>query len=92
MWRGHERALCDYALALVQEMERRGRWKPEVVERWRTYYQAERLKYPDTGLPTWVGNPEFHAAHRSNLLRKLPEHYAQFGWTEPDNLEYVWPV
>lgn len=33
-----------------------------------------------------------HASHRSNLLRKEPEHYTQFGWTEPPDLAYVWPV
>lgn len=33
-----------------------------------------------------------HASHRSNLLRKEPEYYTQFGWTEPPDLPYVWPV
>ena len=33
-----------------------------------------------------------HASHRSNLLRKEPAHYTQFGWTEPPDLPYVWPV
>lgn len=42
-------------------------------------------------MPKWFGQPNFHAAHRSNLLRKDPGHYGQFGWTEPDNLEYIWP-
>jgi hypothetical protein len=42
-------------------------------------------------LPPWFGNEEFHASHRSNLLRKLPSHYGQFGWKEPDNLPYIWP-
>lgn len=41
---------------------------------------------------TWLGNPAFHASHRSNLLRKDPVHYGQFGWTEPNNLPYVWPI
>lgn len=40
----------------------------------------------------WLGNPEFHASHRSNLLRKNPLHYSQFGWTESNDLPYVWPV
>lgn len=42
-------------------------------------------------LPPWLGNEAYHASHRSNLLRKDPIHYGQFGWTEPDNLPYVWP-
>jgi hypothetical protein len=92
MWRGHENSLCDYLLAGVYAMSIRGWHKPEVVERWRTYFMELRETFPDTGPPFWVGDPAFHAAHRSNLLRKNPDWYAQFGWTEPDDLEYVWPV
>jgi hypothetical protein len=33
-----------------------------------------------------------HDSHRSNLLRKDPQWYGQFGWTVPDDLPYVWPV
>lgn len=40
----------------------------------------------------WLGDPAFHASHRSNLLRKNAEHYGAFGWTESPDLEYVWPV
>jgi hypothetical protein len=43
-------------------------------------------------LPAWFGNPAFHASHRSNLLRKNPEWYGQFGWTEPNDLPYIWPT
>lgn len=52
---------------------------------WRTWTD-------DVLMPTWLGDPAFHASHRSNLLRKDFLHYAQFGWTEPPNLEYVWPT
>jgi hypothetical protein len=37
-----------------------------------------------------LGREDFHESHRSNLLRKDPDHYYKFGWTEPTNLEYVW--
>lgn len=47
---------------------------------------------PYGGLPAWLGDPAFHASHRSNLLRKAPDWYEQFGWTESHDLEYVWPV
>jgi hypothetical protein len=40
----------------------------------------------------WLGREDIHASHRSNLLRKNPQHYAQFGWTESADLPYVWPV
>jgi hypothetical protein len=44
--------------------------------------------YPD---PPWLGDEAVHASHRSNLLRKNPTHYGQFGWEESTDLEYVWP-
>ena len=31
-------------------------------------------------------------SHRSNLIRKAPEHYAPLWPDVPDNLPYVWPV
>lgn len=43
-------------------------------------------------LPDWLGDKDFHASHRSNLLRKDKEHYGKFGWKEPDNLPYIWPL
>ena len=91
MWRNYEYALCTYALALLDEMEKRGEWKKEVVPRWRKFFTELRATYPDNGMPPWLGNEDFHASHRSNLLRKDPEYYSQFGWTEPHDLEYIWP-
>jgi hypothetical protein len=44
------------------------------------------VNYPD-----WLTD-DLCASHRSNLLRKFPDWYKQFGWTEPDNLPYMWPV
>jgi hypothetical protein len=42
--------------------------------------------------PPWFGEPEFHAAHRSNLLRKDPEYYRKYWPEEPADMDYVWPV
>lgn len=41
--------------------------------------------------PTWLTN-EFCLSHRSNLIRKMPEHYGPMWPDVPDNLPYVWPV
>lgn len=41
--------------------------------------------------PEWLGREDFHASHRSNLLRKDPEWYGQYGWTESSDLPYIWP-
>lgn len=43
-------------------------------------------------LPSWLGDPTFHASHRSNLLRKRYDWYSRFGWSESTDLPYVWPT
>lgn len=87
MWRGYTNALVQYGAAVCVEWVERG-YKDTCLEKILAYYDRDRAAAP----PHWVGNPEFHAAHRSNLLRKAPEHYKQFGWEEADDLPYVWPV
>jgi len=42
-------------------------------------------------LPDWWGDERFHSSHRSNLLRKDPLWYGQFGWTDDPAAEYWWP-
>lgn len=87
MWRGHEYHLGLYLLAGCQVLEERGKAYPAVIQR----IQTEMVKFKDTGAPSWLGDEKFHSSHRSNLLRKLPTWYSQFGWTEPLDLPYVWP-
>lgn len=45
----------------------------------------DKIEYPN-----WLGNEAFHASHRSNLLRKDCKFYGKYGWSEPDNLPYIW--
>jgi len=87
MWRGYEHALCEYGLSIVQEWIERG-YKDTCYDK----IMNVLLELPYSGLPPWLGNEDFHAAHRSNLLRKDPVHYGQFGWTESNDLPYIWPV
>ena len=90
MWRGYEGALAQYLMAGVHELYTRGKdyhsrpWCQELF----TYAVAG----VDEPMPPWLGDEQFHASHRSNLLRKDPVWYGQYNWTEPDNLEYIWPV
>ena len=83
MWKDHIAALQVYANVIIKEWIDRG-YKNNMP-----YYSPDIFKIE---CPPWFGIPEFHASHRSNLLRKDPEYYGQFGWTEPDNLEYYWPT
>jgi len=96
MWVGFERSLAHYCLRGAQEMcNRHGTkhsWSEDVCIRWITYFQDKINELPETGDPDWLGREDIHASHRSNLLRKDATYYSQFGWTEPHDLDYVWPV
>lgn len=83
MWVGHENALIEYFNVNLDIWMKRG-YK-------NNYAYREFLEDKTFDDPPWLGDEDFHSSHRSNLLRKFPEHYSQFGWTEPDNLPYVWP-
>lgn len=88
MWRGHEYHLGLYLLdGCTVLYERSGKAYLEVIRK----IVLEMAKFPNSGPPLWLGNSEFHASHRSNLLRKDPVWYGQFGWTEPNDLPYIWP-
>lgn len=80
MWQGYEGALAVYMNCFISEWIRRGYKNNMKLE------QVEEFEYP-----TWLGCEEFHASHRSNLLRKDSFYYGQFGWDEPNNLPYIWP-
>lgn len=84
MWAGRTPALLLYLQAMDNEWLRRG-YKSNLI------IPDVSATHGPVVLPSWWGGEEFHASHRSNLLRKLPEHYSMFGWTEPPDLEYVWP-
>lgn len=68
MWAGHEYALRSLALACSSECARRGYKEP---------YRArlEALTFPDTGFPSWWGDPSVHHRYRSLLRAKLPDWY-----------------
>ena len=92
MWRGHEDWLLVYQQAVCSEWTEVRGYKDTCWEKTRILFLEGQPGGILNGPPTWLGNEDFHAAHRSNLLRKNPEWYGQFGWTEPDDLKYVWPV
>lgn len=81
MWRQYNGCLREYYNLCIDEWIRRG------------YNNTmEKAPLPDAiEIPEWLGNEAFHASHRSNLLRKDPDHYGQFDWQESDDLEYIWP-
>jgi hypothetical protein len=87
MWEGYEQALLEYHNAICDEWTSRG-YKDTCKEK------AALLIPPLSKIiyPSWLMDWEFHASHRSNLLRKDPIWYGQFGWQETPDIEYVWPT
>ena len=89
IFKNYKYALAKYCIYGLEELRRRGRNYPK----WFNYYNNCLNIFPNTGLPSIIGNEFFHLSHRSNLIRKDPDYYIPiFGDGIPDNLPYFWPV
>lgn len=86
MWAGYENELVAYGIAICQEWRDRG-YRDSLLSEFVNRYDPD-IHQP----PPWMGDKAFHLSHRSNLLRKLPEHYKQYWRRVPDDLPYVWPT
>ena len=86
MWKGYENTLIRYGLAICDKWVSLG-----YKDTCRRKIYMFNFKLPlRVGQLHWLGNEDFHLSHKSNLLRKDPEHYGKF-WDVPNNLPYVWP-
>lgn len=89
MWAGHEHALGIYLNSCIDEWVRRG-FRNQIAR------APTDFRCLPGYWPRWIWNEDIFervgASHRSNLLRKDPIHYGQFGWKEPPDLPYYWPV
>jgi hypothetical protein len=92
MWRGHEYQLAVYGATMCHEWLRRG-YKDTLLPYFLTIIDAydEDGRSPND-VPAWLGDEDFHASHRSNLLRKDPTYYGRFRWTDSPDAPYIWPV
>jgi hypothetical protein len=80
MWRGYSDALAFYYNTICSEWKHRGfRHNMEVLP----------VQQPVV-MPDFIGDMAFHNSHKSNLLRKAPEHYGQYNWGIESNLPYIW--
>lgn len=84
MWRGYEGALIEYTAQICVEWRRRG-YRDSILD-W-----LDLLDVTPCRAPTWL-TEDFCLAHKSNLIRKMPEYYGKLWPDVPDNLPYVWPV
>lgn len=87
MWRGHTAHLVIYGLAICDDWRKRG-FNDTCAGKIAAFMPSDcEGALP----PKWLGNADFHASHRSNLLRKEPSHYQQFHWVDGPDLPYLWP-
>ena len=82
MWKNYPNALKLYLNLSIKEWIKRG---------YQNSMQFEKIR-GKIKMPFWIGNKRFHAAHRSNLLRKDKNYYSKFKWKENSNLPYSWPI
>ena len=95
MWRGKEVTLFVYATCICNEWTRRG-YKDTCLNKMANLIliHLQKFGFSNHDHPAeFLGNRKFHLSHKSNLIRKFPEHYRLiFGLDIPDNLEYIWSV
>lgn len=91
MWAGNELALLVYSIVVCQEWIGRG-FNDNLLPEFLDAYEKLRRTKQANSYPKWFQQKRFHEAHRSNLLRKDFRHYSKFGWLEPIDLPYYWPV
>ena len=107
MWCGYEKALLEYGIEICNEWVFNRNFKDTMRDRFineliklgglvnrkpYNYCSDYILVLKRKDYPKWLGNKKFHAAMRSNLLRKDYKYYKQFKWKERRNLPYYWPV
>lgn len=79
MWRGYDYALMAYYIAICEEWKRRG-YK----------HTMPLLDMPHKIIyPAWLGDFDFHYAHKSKLYFKAPHLYPQ--WVGIEQVPYIWP-
>lgn len=86
MWQGSEPSLAAYGFDICKEWISRG-YADTCLDKIVALCKPQW----DWFDPFWLGDPLFHASHRSNLLRKDYAYYSRFGWTESNDLPYIWP-
>lgn len=80
MWIGYVNALILYRNEMLAEWINRG------FKNTRTF-----KLYGDISFPKFLNDDKVIMSHRSNLVRKLPEHYSNFGWKDYGIEGYYWP-
>lgn len=86
MWKGCERKLLEYGIAMAKEWRERG-YEDKTLE----FFENQlKKRYFRKVTPWWFSHDALYASHRANLKRKNYHHYKMF--VEDPAMEYVWPT
>ena len=81
MWKNYVPALQNYLNLSIVEWINRG---------FKNTMKLEQIENDNIVLPPFIGNERFHSSQRANWLKKEPEFYSKYGWTENPEDPYVW--
>ena len=80
MWKNYIPALKEYMNCAIDEWISRG---------FKNTMENESISELIV-IPPFIGNELFHSSHRANLLKKEPEFYSKYNWSENPSDPYVW--
>lgn len=80
MWKNHVTALKLYMNISIEEWMSRG---------FKNTMELEEIN-EEVVLPPFIGYERFHSSHRANLLKKEPDFYSRYQWSENPQDPYVW--
>jgi hypothetical protein len=86
MWKGHEYVLGLYTIAMCDEWISKGykdTCRDQIIS------IMESFDMPKV-TPMWLEDPELKLSHKSNLIRKMPDHYGKLWAGVPNDLPYKW--
>jgi hypothetical protein len=86
MWKDYSNALVFYGVAICTEWINRC-YNDTCLDKINFHYNEKEPMV----IPKWLGNPDLHLSHKSNLIQKDPFFYGNMWPNVPNNLEYVWP-
>ena len=87
MWKPYPQALVYYGIFICQEWIDRG-YNDSLLFRFESMLENQISRVV---MPAWLDDERVYISHRSNLIRKFPEHYGRIWPDIPSHLPYFWP-
>ena len=85
MWKDYPDILMFYRNTMLDEWRYRGKNSN------RSYRHDISIDIDNITYPWFMSDERVILSHRSNLVRKYPEYYSQYGWVDYGIQGYYWP-